>query len=315
MRRNGDGRRFQVLSNPEFLAEGSAIRDLEQPDRVLVGSETTREGRTAASVLAELYANWVPRERILLTNVWSSELSKLAANAMLAQRVSSANAMSALCERTEADVTEISRAVGMDARIGPHFLEAGVGFGGSRFRKDILSLVYVCEQYGLTEVAEYWRGVIAINDYQIARFVKKVVENMFHTVADKRLAVFGFAFKPESNDTRDSPAIRVCRMLLEERAHLVITDPQALRNARLDMADAEGLVEFEPVPYAAADRAHAILLLTKCPQFAFLDYRRIFASMQQPAFFFDGRNALDHSHLHEIGFNVVPIGRGALLHF
>ncbi|MEE8554743.1 MAG: nucleotide sugar dehydrogenase, partial [bacterium] len=308
LRTDGDERRFQILSNPEFLAEGTAIRDLEQPDRVLIGGEPTPEGRAAAEALKAVYAHWVPPEKILLTNVWSSELSKLVANALLAQRISSINAVTALCEQTQADVGEIARAVGMDARIGPRFLEAGIGFGGSCFRKDILNLAYICEQYGLTPEAAYWKSVVDMNDHQISRFVSLVVDSQFGTVAGKRIAVFGFAFKPHTNDTRDSPAIAVCRRLLEERASLAVTDPQALDNARRDLEGIEGEAVFEPDPYRAAEGAHAIVLITHWPEYRELDYRRVYASMKQPAFFFDGRACLDPEELHEIGFNVYPIG-------
>jgi UDPglucose 6-dehydrogenase len=308
------GGRIPVLSNPEFLAEGTAVRDLEQPDRVLIGCEEDAAGRAAAQVLADVYRNWVPEERILLSSVWSSELSKLTANAFLAQRISSINSVSALCELIHADVTELSRAIGSDSRIGPRFLEAGVGFGGSCFRKDILNLAYICEQHGLPEVAAYWKSVVAMNDYQVARFTRGVLAGQFNTVAGKRLAVFGFAFKPGTNDTRDSPAIAVCRRLLEERAQLVVTDPQALDNAARDLHGLAGDVQFEPDPYAAAAGAHAIVLVTHWPEFRALDYARIYASMQKPASLFDGRNWLDAPALHRIGFNVHPIGRAPLLH-
>ncbi len=305
---HADGRRFFVLSNPEFLAEGTAVRDLERPDRVLIGHEGSEGSRAAAEALAAIYRQWVPEERILLSGVWSSELAKLAANAFLAQRVSSINAVSAICEKTGADIGEISQAIGMDPRIGGAFLEAGVGFGGSCFRKDILNLAYLCGQYGLQEVAAYWKGVVELNDYQIARFARLVVESQFNTVAGKRIAIFGFTFKPGTNDTRDSPAIGVCRHLLEERACLAITDPQGLAHAREELQGAAPEVEFEPDPYRAAQGAHAVVLLTHWPEFAGLDYRRIFAAMEKPAFFFDGRRQLDAALLHEIGFNVYAVG-------
>ncbi len=306
--------RFDVLSNPEFLAEGTAVRDLEKPDRILVGGRETEDGRAAAKTLADIYAHWVPREKILTTNVWSSELSKLAANAFLAQRISSINSLSALCEATEADVSEISRAVGMDSRIGPKFLNASVGFGGSCFKKDILNLVYLCEHYGLKEVAEYWQAVLKINDYQGQRFVTNMVAQLFNTVAGKRIALFGFAFKADTGDTRESPAIHVARKLIAERAEVVISDPKALENAKRDLADLSGQVVFEPDPYAAAAGAHAIAVLTEWPQFRELDYGRIYRGMVQPAFVFDGRNLLDARALHKIGFNVHPIGRTPLSH-
>merc|ERR1711963_604578 len=222
----GSAHTFWILSNPEFLAEGTAMKDLSNPDRVLIGGPTSKEGIAAAGVLADIYANWVPRERILTTNLWSSELSKLVANAMLAQRVSSMNSISQLCEKTGADVAEVSRAIGKDSRIGPKFLQASVGFGGSCFQKDILNLVYLCEQYGLKEVANYWKAVVDINDYQKSRFAKKVVKSMFNTITDKKIALFGFAFKKDTGDTRESPAIYVCQYLLEEGANLSIYDPQ-----------------------------------------------------------------------------------------
>jgi UDPglucose 6-dehydrogenase len=285
------------------------VRDLECPDRVLIGSADTAAGREAAQALVELYAHWVPRERILTTNVWSSELSKLAANAFLAQRISSINSLSAICEATEADITEVARAVGMDSRIGPRFLQAGVGFGGSCFKKDILNLVYLCEQYGLTEVARYWERVVELNDYQRRRFVDRMVAALFNTLVGKRIAIFGFAFKAQTGDTRESPAIGICRQLLEERAELVITDPQALPNARRDLADAPGSVTFEADPYRAAAGAHAIALLTDWPEYATLDYARMLAGMVQPASVFDGRNLLDHTHLRALGFTVYAVGR------
>jgi UDPglucose 6-dehydrogenase len=309
LNQDGGSLHFEVLSNPEFLAEGSAVRDLECPDRVLIGSADTAAGREAAQALVELYAHWVPRERILTTNVWSSELSKLAANAFLAQRISSINSLSAICEATEADITEVARAVGMDSRIGPRFLQAGVGFGGSCFKKDILNLVYLCEQYGLTEVARYWERVVELNDYQRRRFVDRMVAALFNTLVGKRIAIFGFAFKAQTGDTRESPAIGICRQLLEERAELVITDPQALPNARRDLADAPGSVTFEADPYRAAAGAHAIALLTDWPEYATLDYARMLAGMVQPASVFDGRNLLDHTHLRALGFTVYAVGR------
>lgn len=309
------GPRFQVLSNPEFLSEGTAVRDLALPDRVLIGSESSPEGEAAARALGWIYEHWVPAGHILYTSVWSSELSKLAANAFLAQRISSINALSALCEKTEADVTEISRAIGTDPRIGPRFLDSGVGFGGSCFRKDILNLAYICGQFGLQEVADYWLSVVRINDYQTNRFARLVLDHLFNTVADKKLAIFGFAFKPETNDTRDSPAIRVCTRLAQEHARLSITDPKALDNARRDLQGLTIPVQFEDDPYAAAEGAHGIVVVTHWPVYRTLDYARIHARMEKPAFLFDGRNCLDARRLYEIGFNVVAIGKRPLLHF
>lgn len=312
---NGDGLCFDVVSNPEFLAEGTAIRDMENPDRVLVGARETPSGQRALQAIVDIYAQWVPRERIITTNLWSSELSKLAANAFLAQRVSSINAISAICEKTEADVTEVAHAIGTDSRIGPRFLRASVGFGGSCFKKDILNLVYLCEHYGLNKVAAYWEQVVKLNEYQQERFVATMVSAMFNTIAGKRIALFGAAFKAHTGDTRESPALVVCRALLQERAKVVITDPYALDNARADLSDVAGKVVFEPDPYVAARDAHAIAVLTEWPQFAELDYQAIHESMVKPAFIFDGRNILDHRNLHETGFNVYAIGRAPLTRF
>jgi UDPglucose 6-dehydrogenase len=312
---NSKGLHFDVLSNPEFLAEGSAIRDMQAPDRVLLGARNTASGQRALQTIVDIYACWVPRERIITANLWSSELSKLAANAFLAQRISSINAISALCERTEADVTEVAHAVGLDRRIGPHFLRTSVGFGGSCFKKDIMNLVYLCEYYGLKEVAEYWEQVVRMNEYQEARFVSNMISAMFNTVAGKRIALFGAAFKAHTNDTRESPALAVCQRLLAEHADLVITDPQALDNACLDLGADAARVTFEPDPYRAAQDAYAIAVLTEWPIYAQLDYQRIYQTMVKPAFIFDGRNILDHQALYSIGFNVYAIGKPHLVHF
>jgi len=314
LRSGSAGVHFEVVSNPEFLAEGSAVRDLEEPDRVLIGGRDTESGRRAVAAIVELYAHWVPRERILTASIWSSELSKLAANAMLAQRISSINSLSALCERTEADVTEVARAIGMDRRIGPWFLNASVGFGGSCFKKDILNLVYLCEYYGLADVAAYWEQVVKMNEAQEDRFVRRMLGAMFNTVAGKRIAVLGLAFKADTGDTRESPALRVCRRLLEERAELAVTDPRALENARRELAGVAGSISFEADPYRAAAGAHALAVLTEWAEYERLDYGRIFADMVKPAFVFDGRNRLDHQRLHAIGFNVYPVGKRPLTH-
>ncbi len=305
------GVHFEVLSNPEFLAEGTAVADLDNPDRILIGGHPTPEGQKAVQALVDVYAAWVPRERILTTNLWSSELSKLTANAFLAQRVSSINSISALCEATDADVGEVARAIGMDSRIGPKFLKASIGFGGSCFQKDILNLVYLCENYGLQEVAEYWRQVVKMNEYQERRFVARMLKEMFNTIAGKRIALFGFAFKADTGDTRESPAILVARELIAEHAQLVITDPEALEQAQIDLADVKDRVQFEPDPYEAAKGAHAVAILTEWRQYQALDYARIFKDMVKPAFLFDGRNLLDHKSLYGIGFNVYSIGKAA----
>jgi UDPglucose 6-dehydrogenase len=309
---NGRGLHFDVLSNPEFLAEGTAIKDMQNPDRVLIGGRETSSGRMAVEKLVELYARWVPRDRIITTNLWSSELSKLVANAFLAQRISSINSISALCEKTEADVSEVANAIGRDERIGRRFLQASVGFGGSCFKKDILNLVYLCEHYGLPQVARYWEQVVLMNEYQEARFAANMVSSMFNTVAGKRIALFGAAFKANTSDTRESPALAVCRALLEEKADIVMTDPHALENACQDLQDLGARVTYEPDPYEAAKGAHAIAVLTEWPQYAQLDYERIYQSMIKPAFVFDGRNLLDHKKLYQLGFNVYPIGKPAL---
>jgi UDPglucose 6-dehydrogenase len=310
---SGCGRRFDVVSNPEFLAEGTAVRDMLDPDRVLIGGHDTPSGRRAVHVISDLYAHWVPRDRIVTTNLWSAELSKLVANAFLAQRISSINAISAICEKTEADVAEVARAIGLDRRIGDRFLSAGVGFGGSCFKKDILNLVYLCEHHGLTEVAAYWEQVMKLNDFQQRRFVSTMLTAMFNTVAGKRIALFGAAYKAQTDDTRESPALAVCRALLEEHAEVVLTDPRALDNARTALGEDAARVTFEPDPYAAAAGAYAVAVLTEWKQFAELDYGRIHAGMVKPAFLFDGRNLLEHHKLHEIGFNVYPLGKRPLI--
>ena len=310
-----DGVHFEILSNPEFMSEGSAIADMQDPDRILIGSKETPSGIAARDELLKIYEKWIPREKIITANLWSSELSKLVANAFLAQRISSINSIAALCEVTEADVTEVANAVGQDTRIGKQFLRAGLGFGGSCFRKDILSLIYLCGHYGLETVGDYWQQVIAINDFQIKRFVSRINQAMFNSLAGKKIAIFGFAFKPDTGDTRDAPAIHVCKHLLLEKACLSITDPHALENARKDLASVEGKVEYEADPYNAAENAHCIALLTEWAEYRDLDYQRIYASMGKPAFLFDGRNCLDHNALFKIGFNVYPVGKPALQHF
>ena len=306
--------RFEILSNPEFMAEGTAIRDMEEPDRILIGSHDTVTGNAARDELLKIYLKWVPREKIITTNLWSSELSKLVANAFLAQRISSINSISALCEVTEADISEVAGAVGRDSRIGSKFLEAGVGFGGSCFRKDLLNLVYLCEYYKLDDVAKFWSSVVEINDNQMERFVNCILKTMFRTLVDKKITIFGFAFKPDTGDTRDSPAIYICKRLLEEKARLSITDPHAISNAKKDLTGIDGTAEFVENPYEAAKGAHCLALITGWSEYLSLDYQKIFDSMLKPAFIFDGRNHLDHQKLFEIGFNVYPIGRPPLTH-
>lgn len=308
------GPHFDVLSNPEFLSEGTAIQDLENPDRVLIGSRETERGIKARNELVEIYANWVPSDKILTSNIWSSELSKLVANAFLAQRISSINSISALCEETEANISEVARAVGMDRRLGNKFLNASVGFGGSCFKKDILNLVYLCRTYNLNEVADYWEGVIKINDYQQKRFVIKMLQSMFNTLATKKICLFGFSFKANTGDTRESPGINVAKMLCEENAEVVVSDPKALDNAKKDLSELAG-VSFAEDPYEAASGCDAIAIMTEWELYKNLDYERIFAGMAQPAFIFDGRNILDHQKLYAIGFNVFPIGKPKMTHF
>ncbi|MDY6855892.1 MAG: nucleotide sugar dehydrogenase [Thermodesulfobacteriota bacterium] len=314
---NGDNRgiQFDVISNPEFLSEGSAISDLENPDRVLIGSKETPEGRKAREEIVEIYANWVPHDRIIESNIWSSELSKLTANAFLAQRISSINSISALCEKTEADIDEVAYAIGTDSRIGPKFLKASVGFGGSCFKKDILNLVYICQSYGLTEVADYWESVIKINEWQETRFIQNIISSMFNTVAGKKIALFGYAFKANTGDIRESPASYIARGLLEEKAHIIISDPRALSNARNDIGDTQEDVTFETDPYRAANGVHAIAILTEWKLYRDLNFERILKSMALPAFIFDGRNILDHNKLFNLGFNVFAIGKSPLKHF
>ncbi|MDM7995490.1 MAG: UDP-glucose 6-dehydrogenase [Acidobacteriota bacterium] len=306
---------FEVISNPEFLAEGTAVKDLLEPDRVLIGSRETPEGLRARQDVVDIYANWVPRDRILTANVWSAELSKLVANAFLAQRISSINSISALCEKTDASVQEVARAVGMDSRVGSRFLNASVGFGGSCFKKDILNLVYIAESYGLHEVARYWESVLAMNEFQETRFVRAMIREMFNTIVGKRIALFGFAFKADTSDTRESPAIYVTRKLLEEKAHVAITDPKALENARVDLAGTAGQIDYVEDPYQAAREAHAVAIMTEWSLYRSLDWEKIYESMEKPAFVFDGRNILDHERLFKIGFNVYPLGRPPLKHF
>ena len=306
--------KFEILSNPEFMAEGTAIRDMEDPDRVLIGSHNTASGNAARDELLKIYLKWVPREKIITTKLWSSELSKLVANAFLAQRISSINSIAALCEATEAEVLEVADAIGRDSRIGHKFLQAGVGFGGSCFRKDILNLVYLCEYYKLDDVAKFWNSVLEINDNQMERFVNRILEAMFRTLVDKKIAIFGFAFKPDTGDTRDSPAIYICKRLLEERAELSVTDPHAILNAKKDLEEINDRVDFFEDPYEAAKGAHGLALLTQWAEYQKLDYQKIFDSMSKPAFIFDGRNHLDHQKLFKIGFNVYPVGKPALTH-
>ena len=318
---NSDYVKFQVLSNPEFLAEGTAMRDLENPSRVLIGGDQDEEGLKAIRLLVEVYAQWIPRENIITTNVWSSELSKLVANAYLAQRISSINSISALCEATKANVSEVARAVGTDRRIGRAFLNASVGFGGSCFQKDILNLVYLCESFGLPEVADYWRQVIIMNDYQKERFAKNMVRSMFNSVSGKKIAIFGFAFKKDTGDTRETAAAYVSKYLLEERAKLTVYDPKVTEEemflefkytCKVDeetMPGFKNLITTCDDPLRAATGAHAIAIMTEWDCFKDYDYEQLYGVMTKPAFIFDGRNILDHEKLIKIGFQVSAIGK------
>ena len=313
----GNGVNFQILSNPEFLAEGTAVEDLFAPDRVLIGGDTTAEGQKAIQQLVDVYANWVPKDKILTTNVWSSELSKLTANAFLAQRVSSINALSELCEKTGADVNEVARAIGMDSRIGPKFLKASVGFGGSCFQKDILNLVYIAKSYGLNEVADYWEQVIVMNDHQKRRFAKNIIKTLYNTVSGKKIAFLGWAFKKDTNDTRESAAIYVADDLLSEQAAIAVFDPKVgeeqiqfdlnYLESRSEEANRKG-VQVTSTAYETCKDAHAIAVLTEWDEFATYDWQKIYDNMLKPAFIFDGRNILNKEELEKIGFIYQGIG-------
>ena len=331
---NTKGLKFEVLSNPEFLAEGTAIQDLYNPDRVLIGGDQTQEGLQAIKILTDIYARWVPQERILQTNVWSSELSKLTANAFLAQRISSINSISALCEKTGADVDEIAKAIGADSRIGPKFLKASVGFGGSCFQKDILNLVYLCHHFNLPEVANYWEQVIKMNDYQKHRFAKQIIDSLFNTVSGKKIAFLGWAFKKDTNDTRESAAIYVAWELLQDKAEIHIYDPkvtkeQILRDLKY-LAQSQSAtygeshpelvsgpdpsilqsVHIHTEPYTAMANAHAIAILTEWEEFKTYNWEEVYENMYKPAFIFDGRNILNAEILKKFGFEVKGIGKG-----
>ncbi|WP_281337156.1 nucleotide sugar dehydrogenase [Flavobacterium eburneipallidum] len=321
----GNGVHFEVLSNPEFLAEGTAIDDLFNADRVLIGGKQTPKGKEAIQALVDVYAHWLSPKQILTTNVWSSELSKLTANAFLAQRISSINALSALCEATEANVDEVANAIGTDSRIGPKFLKASVGFGGSCFQKDILNLVYLCRFFNLPEVANYWEQVIILNDYQKYRFAKKIISSLFNTVSDKKITFLGWAFKKDTNDTRESAAIYVAEHLIEDGAQIHVYDPKVSEaKIKADMSylwELNGLTEQRiasklkqifvyKTPMEAMDQAHAVAILTEWDEFKTYDWEAIYTKMYKPAFVFDGRNILDEEKLAAIGFQVKGIGKG-----
>ena len=312
-----NGLKFQILSNPEFLAEGTAIDDLMKPDRVLIGGMQNEEGKIAIQSLVDIYSNWVPKDKILTTNVWSSELSKLTANAFLAQRVSSINSISELCESTGADVSELAKAIGTDSRIGSKFLNASVGFGGSCFQKDILNLVYIAKSYGLNNVANYWEQVIILNDHQKKRFSDTIVKTLFNTVSGKKITLFGWAFKKDTNDSRESPAINVADALLDEQANLIVLDPKVesfqiysdLDNLKTRSSNEnKSLLCFESDPYKASKGSHAIAVLTDWDEFKEYDWVKIYDNMEKPAFIFDGRKILDREKLQKIGFEIFTIG-------
>jgi UDPglucose 6-dehydrogenase len=318
----GKGLKFTVLSNPEFLAEGTAIEDLFKSDRVLIGGDEDEDGQEAIQALVDIYANWIPREKILSTRVWSSELSKLTANAFLAQRISSVNAISALCEKTGADIDEVAKAIGMDTRIGPKFLKASVGFGGSCFQKDILNLVYLCRHFNLPEVAGYWEQVVKINNYQKHRFAKQIIETLFNTVSGKKIAFLGWAFKKNTNDTRESAAIFVAKELLNDKAEIHIYDPKVTKKQIINDLktvcheegnDATGKllaqVHVHKNAYSALASAHAVAVLTEWDEFKDYDWEKVYVGMLKPAFVFDGRNILDKKKLSKIGFVVRSIGK------
>ena len=310
----GSERSFSVLSNPEFLAEGTAIADLEAPDRVLIGGDDPE----AINALAGIYGNWVATERILRTNLWSSELSKLTANAFLAQRISSINSIAAFCEASGADVREVARAIGTDSRIGSKFLSAGPGFGGSCFQKDILNLVYLCRHFGLPEVADYWESVVRLNTWQQHRIARLVVEKLFGTVTGKRLAVLGFAFKANTNDTREAPAIRVCADLLEEGAHLQIHDPKVdaaqmardLKRDASEVADSNGIWCRSESIEASVAGADAVLIMTEWGQYRTLDWDALASRMRRPAWVFDARAVTDSQQVRAAGLNLWKVGDG-----
>ncbi|WJJ95482.1 nucleotide sugar dehydrogenase [Algibacter luteus] len=310
----GSDVKFDILSNPEFLAEGTAIQDLLNPDRVLIGGESEE----AIESLARIYGSWVPQDQILRTNVWSSELSKLTANAFLAQRISSINAISELCEKTEANVDEVAKAIGMDSRIGPKFLKSSVGFGGSCFQKDILNLVYIARSYNLQAVADYWEQVIILNDHQKRRFADNIISTLYNTVSGKKIGFLGWAFKKDTNDTRESAAIYVADHLLNEQANVSVFDPKVSNekmqadlnylNTRSEQENSK-LLQAHASPYEALKDAHAVAIMTEWDEFKTYDWKKIYTQMKKPAFIFDGRNILDKSEMESIGFVYSSIGQ------
>ena len=314
LQNSGKDVKFEILSNPEFLAEGTAISDLLNPDRILIGGDS----EFAIESLVNIYQSWVPMDKIIRTNLWSSELSKLTANAFLAQRISSINAISELCEMTGADVDEVANAIGKDSRIGSKFLKASVGFGGSCFQKDILNLVYIANSYGLENVANYWEQVIVMNDHQKNRFTQKIVKTLFNTVSGKKITFLGWAFKKDTNDTRESAAIYIADKLIDEQAKIEVFDPKV--NYQQIISDLEylgtrsteeneSLISFDENPYNALKDSHAIAVLTEWDEFKYYNWKEIFIEMKKPAFVFDGRGVLPKEELENIGFNVFVIGK------
>ena len=314
---NSKGINFQVLSNPEFLAEGTAIEDLYKSDRVLIGGDDTPEGKKAVEILVKIYKNWIPEEKILKMNVWSAELSKLVANAFLAQRISSINSISVLCEETGADIKEVADAIGMDSRIGNKFLNSSVGFGGSCFKKDILNLVYIAKTLGLEEVSKYWEQVILINNYQKSRFVNRIVSSMHNSVSGKKITLLGWSFKKNTNDSRESASIDIAKELIEEEALVSVYDPKVsinqiindLKGLKLNDTQINSFLKVHSDPYNASSDSHSIAILTEWDEFKFLEWSEIYSKMKKPSFIFDGRKILNKKKLEQIGFQVFEIGK------
>ncbi|PWN38947.1 nucleotide sugar dehydrogenase [Ceraceosorus guamensis] len=317
------GVHFDILSNPEFLAEGTAVQDLLKPDRILIGALNTKSGKLAQDRLANVYATWVERSAIITTGLWSSELTKLAANALLAQRISSISSLAAICEKTGAEIDEVARGCGKDSRLGPHFLKAGLGFGGSCFQKDIFNLIYLAETFSLQPVADYWRQVLVMNEWTKASFSRTIIRHMFSTVSNKKIALLGFAFKKDTGDTRESPAISIARDLLVEGAEVYIYDPKVSERNMRQCLGAFSNFHFSSSVEAAALNASAVVVATDWDEFkpssssgktaAAIDWTSIYANMNRPAFVFDGRGILDTAALQNIGFKVHTVGRGNLV--
>ena len=315
---NTNGVKFQILSNPEFLAEGTAMRNLEVPDRVLIGGDmSTIEGQDAVRALVNIYLSWVPKNHILTTNLWSSELSKLVSNAFLAQRISSINSISELCESTGANIQEVSKAIGMDSRIGSKFLNASVGFGGSCFQKDILNLVYISKSLGLNEVANYWHQVVLMNDHQRSRFTRLIIKTLYNTVSGKIISFLGWAFKKDTNDSRESSAIYIADLLIDEHATVRVYDPKVTAtqmqcdlnrlNSRSEKENEKYLI-YRDNPYDALKGSHAVAIMTEWDDFKKYDWNEIYNNMEKPAFIFDGRNILNRDEIEKIGFVYKGIG-------